>query len=224
MSEYTGHVDPGGEPATRTLEHLTHHQDCRSGRWTTTPTCWSAAHTGDGLLIDAANDSERIADLLDFGPDPAPAAHHRDDPPAPGPLAGARRDRRSDRGEPGRPPRRRGRAAGAHGCLPGAGNPVHGGRRSHRVHPSPRPYPRLAGGALPRSGRLAAPVHRRFTVSRWTRQDQAPRPTSRRCSTTSKRGCSTSFPTTPGSIPGHGDDTTLGRERPHLAEWRNRGW
>ena len=24
--------------------------------------------------------------------------------------------------------------------------------------------------------------------------------------------------------PGHGDDTTLGRERPHLAEWRNRGW
>ncbi len=24
--------------------------------------------------------------------------------------------------------------------------------------------------------------------------------------------------------PGHGDDTTLGRERPHLAEWRRRGW
>ncbi len=24
--------------------------------------------------------------------------------------------------------------------------------------------------------------------------------------------------------PGHGDDTTLGRERPHLAEWRQRGW
>lgn len=24
--------------------------------------------------------------------------------------------------------------------------------------------------------------------------------------------------------PGHGDDTTLGRERPHLAEWRARGW
>ncbi len=24
--------------------------------------------------------------------------------------------------------------------------------------------------------------------------------------------------------PGHGDDTTLGRERPHLAEWRSRGW
>ncbi|HYO04836.1 MAG TPA: MBL fold metallo-hydrolase [Mycobacterium sp.] len=24
--------------------------------------------------------------------------------------------------------------------------------------------------------------------------------------------------------PGHGDDTTLGNERPHLAEWRQRGW
>ena len=24
--------------------------------------------------------------------------------------------------------------------------------------------------------------------------------------------------------PGHGDDSTLGTERPHLAEWRDRGW
>jgi hypothetical protein len=24
--------------------------------------------------------------------------------------------------------------------------------------------------------------------------------------------------------PGHGDDTTLGAERPDLAEWRARGW
>jgi glyoxylase-like metal-dependent hydrolase (beta-lactamase superfamily II) len=24
--------------------------------------------------------------------------------------------------------------------------------------------------------------------------------------------------------PGHGDDTVLGAERPHLAEWRERGW
>jgi hypothetical protein len=24
--------------------------------------------------------------------------------------------------------------------------------------------------------------------------------------------------------PGHGDDTTLGEERPHLEEWRERGW
>jgi glyoxylase-like metal-dependent hydrolase (beta-lactamase superfamily II) len=24
--------------------------------------------------------------------------------------------------------------------------------------------------------------------------------------------------------PGHGKDTTLGAERPHLQEWRDRGW
>ena len=24
--------------------------------------------------------------------------------------------------------------------------------------------------------------------------------------------------------PGHGDDTTLGEERPHLEAWRERGW
>jgi glyoxylase-like metal-dependent hydrolase (beta-lactamase superfamily II) len=24
--------------------------------------------------------------------------------------------------------------------------------------------------------------------------------------------------------PGHGDDSTLGAERPHLDEWRTRGW
>ena len=24
--------------------------------------------------------------------------------------------------------------------------------------------------------------------------------------------------------PGHGGDTTIGAERPHLAEWRARGW
>ena len=24
--------------------------------------------------------------------------------------------------------------------------------------------------------------------------------------------------------PGHGDDTTIGNERPHVGEWRERGW
>ncbi len=24
--------------------------------------------------------------------------------------------------------------------------------------------------------------------------------------------------------PGHGDDSTIGAERPHLDEWRRRGW
>jgi hypothetical protein len=36
-------------------------------------------------------------------------------------------------------------------------------------------------------------------------------------------GCSISSPTRRG-FPGHGKDFTLGAERPHLAEWRERGW
>ncbi|MFN8126771.1 MAG: MBL fold metallo-hydrolase [Candidatus Nanopelagicales bacterium] len=32
------------------------------------------------------------------------------------------------------------------------------------------------------------------------------------------------FPDETWVYPGHGDDTTLGAERPHLAEWRGRGW
>jgi glyoxylase-like metal-dependent hydrolase (beta-lactamase superfamily II) len=32
------------------------------------------------------------------------------------------------------------------------------------------------------------------------------------------------LPDTTWIYPGHGDDTTLGAERPHLAEWRARGW
>jgi glyoxylase-like metal-dependent hydrolase (beta-lactamase superfamily II) len=32
------------------------------------------------------------------------------------------------------------------------------------------------------------------------------------------------LPDTTSIYPGHGDDTTIGTERPHLAEWRGRGW
>ncbi|WP_229673808.1 MBL fold metallo-hydrolase [Nakamurella endophytica] len=32
------------------------------------------------------------------------------------------------------------------------------------------------------------------------------------------------LPDTTWVYPGHGDDTTVGRERPHLTEWRARGW
>ena len=72
--------------------------------------------------------------------------------------------------------------------------------------------------------RPPAPVHRRLAVPRWRRQhlrrrlgvpaahrrrrDQALRPA----------------PDETWFYPGHGDDSTFGVERPHLAEWRERGW
>ena len=36
-------------------------------------------------------------------------------------------------------------------------------------------------------------------------------------------GCSRSRPRRI-VLPGHGDDTTIGTERPHLQEWIDRGW
>lgn len=32
------------------------------------------------------------------------------------------------------------------------------------------------------------------------------------------------FPDPTWVYPGHGNDTTLGEQRPHLGEWRQRGW
>jgi hypothetical protein len=40
---------------------------CPSDRWTTTPTSWSAEATNEALLVDAANEPERLADLVGSG-------------------------------------------------------------------------------------------------------------------------------------------------------------
>ena len=44
------------------------------------------------------------------------------------------------------------------------------------------------------------------------------------CSTTSSERVFDRFDDSTWVYPGHGRDTTLGAERPHLAEWRERGW
>ena len=66
-SEYTGHVEPGGEPATRTLPNLAITK-LSVGPMDNNAYLLVCRKTGDALLIDAANDIQRIADLLEFGP------------------------------------------------------------------------------------------------------------------------------------------------------------
>ena len=39
-----------------------------------------------------------------------------------------------------------------------------------------------------------------------------------------RREGSASLPDDTWFYPGHGNDSTLGAERPHFAEWRERGW
>src|ERR1700712_2088972 len=67
MTQYTGHVEPAGEPSTRQLGQLSITK-LSVGPMDNNAYLLVCSHTGDGLLIDAANDSERIADLLDYGP------------------------------------------------------------------------------------------------------------------------------------------------------------
>ena len=65
---YSGHVDPQGAPATRRLADITITK-LSVGPMDNNAYLLVCLETGDALLIDAANDSERIADLLGDGPD-----------------------------------------------------------------------------------------------------------------------------------------------------------
>ncbi|MBP2473317.1 glyoxylase-like metal-dependent hydrolase (beta-lactamase superfamily II) [Crossiella equi] len=64
LENYTGHVSPGGPAARRTLAHLTITKLSVGGDWDNNAYLLVCRATGDALLIDAANDPERLMDLL----------------------------------------------------------------------------------------------------------------------------------------------------------------
>ena len=65
---YSGHVDPGGDPATRELPDLGITK-LSVGPMDNNAYLLVCRATGEALLIDAANDAERLMDLLGHGPD-----------------------------------------------------------------------------------------------------------------------------------------------------------
>ncbi len=222
MAEYTGHIEPGGGPVTRTLEHLTITK-MSVGPMDNNAYLLVCRHTGDGLLIDAANDSERIADLLDYGPErprlrTIVTTHQHDDHwQALGAIAGqtganlvAHRD---DAGALPVPT----------DIFPDQGSPYAVGDariefihlRGHTpgslavLYRDPGGHPHLFTGdsLFPGGpGRTPSP-----TAFRSLMDDLETRVFG-------------ILPDDTWVYPGHGDDTTLERERPHLAEWRERGW
>ena len=107
---YTGERDGRRTRRRAGAARPDHHEAVRRPRWTTTPTCCAAAHTGEQVLIDAADEPDRLLDLIGDGG----LVHGRHHPPAPRPLAGAgRRGRRRPARRVARARRRRRRHPGA---------------------------------------------------------------------------------------------------------------
>ena len=222
MSEYTGHVDPQGAPATRELPDITITK-LSVGPMDNNTYLLVCRHTGDGLLIDAANDNQRISDLLGDGPDRprlrsiVTTHSHFDHWQALGAVAGQ------------------------------TGANLYAGAADAAELPVPTDVPLDQGDTVPLGDCtlevIALRGHTPGSVALLYRD-----PTGHPHLFTGD----SLFPGGPGKTvtpqnfsslmndldnrvfgvlpddtwvyPGHGDDTTLGVERPHLAEWRARGW
>jgi glyoxylase-like metal-dependent hydrolase (beta-lactamase superfamily II) len=222
VPEYSGHVDPQGAPSTRRLPDVTITK-MSVGPMDNNTYLLICRHTGDALLIDAANDNERILDLLGDGPDRprlrsiVTTHRHADHWQALAPVAG----------------------------MTGAN--LYAGAADADELPVPMDIGLEHGDTAPLGdSRLEVIALRGHTPGSIALLYRDPAGTGHLFTGDSL------FPGGPGKTwspedftslmndleervfgvlpddtwvyPGHGDDTTLGTERPHLAEWRARGW
>ena len=219
---YSGHVDPQGAPATRRLADITITK-LSVGPMDNNAYLLVCLETGDALLIDAANDSERIADLLGVGPDRprlrsiVTTHSHRDHWQALGAIAGQ------------------------------TGANLYAGADDAADLPVPTDVPLGQGDVVPLgSCQLEAISLRGHTAGSVALLYQDPSGTAHLFTGDSLFPGGPGRTTSPESFtslmddltdrvfdrlpddawiyPGHGDDTTLVRERPQLAQWRARGW
>jgi glyoxylase-like metal-dependent hydrolase (beta-lactamase superfamily II) len=221
-SSYTGHVEPRGAPATRRLRDVAITK-LSVGPMDNNAYLLVCLHTGDALLIDAANESERIADLLGDGPDRprlrsiVTTHSHADHWHALGAVAGQTGANlyagAADAGElpvPTDVPLGHGdvvplgdsqlEVIALRGHTPGSVALLYQDPDGHaHLFTGDSLFP---GGP----GRTRSPADFTSLMDDLTERvfDRLPDDT--------------------WVYPGHGDDTTLGAERPHLAEWRTRGW
>ncbi|HEX7307069.1 MBL fold metallo-hydrolase [Lentzea sp.] len=222
LENYTGHVDPEGPAARRTLDALTITK-ISVGPMDNNAYLLVCRSTNEALLIDAANDHERLSDLLDHHPDTprlrtiVTTHQHGDHWQALEALAAAT-----------------GATTAAHE-LDAAVLPVppdvqvdHGDTlevgdvalsiihlRGHTpgsiavVYDDPTGHPHLFTGdsLFPGGvGKTTSPDNFASLIN-----DVEDR-------------LFAVLPDDTWFYPGHGDDSTLGKERPSLAEWRSRGW
>jgi glyoxylase-like metal-dependent hydrolase (beta-lactamase superfamily II) len=222
VEEYTGHVEPAGKPARRTLDALSITK-MSVGPMDNNAYLLVCAMTNEALLIDAANDAERLSDLIGAGPGRptlrtiVTTHQHADHWQALGATAGAfgadTIAHPDDAGPLPVPP----------DVLVRHGDVIRVGQceleiihlRGHTpgsiaiLYRDPATHPHLFTGdsLFPGGvGRTTSPENFASLVD-----DVSSR-------------IFDVLPDDTWFYPGHGDDSTLGEQRPHVAEWRERGW
>ncbi|MEV5537877.1 MBL fold metallo-hydrolase [Saccharopolyspora shandongensis] len=222
QGQYDGHVEPGGAPARRELDALTITK-MSVGPMDNNAYLLVCRRTGDALLIDAANDSERLADLLGHDAQRprlrtiVTTHQHADHWQALGAVAGQTGcftlAHPADADALPVPPDR----------LVEQGDTIELGEsqlsvihlRGHTpgsialLYRDPNGYPHLFTGdsLFPGGvGKTSSPENFRSLIDDVENRIFA------------------ELPDDTWFYPGHGDDSTLGAERPKLAEWRERGW
>jgi glyoxylase-like metal-dependent hydrolase (beta-lactamase superfamily II) len=223
VDEYTGHVEPGGAAARRTLGGLTVTK-ISVGPMDNNAYLLVCSSTNEALLIDAANDPERLSDLVGWG-DNRPTLRtivtthqHADHWQALGAVAGAFGANTVahplDAGPLPVPPD----VLVEHGDVLRFGDcrleVIH--LRGHTPGSIALVYREPPGTAHLFTGDSLFPGGLGNT------QKDPERFTSLINDISSR--VFDYLPDDTWFYPGHGDDSTIGEQRPHLSEWRERGW
>jgi glyoxylase-like metal-dependent hydrolase (beta-lactamase superfamily II) len=222
VEEYTGHVDPNGPAARRTLDALTITK-ISVGPMDNNAYLLVCRRSGDALLIDAANEPDRLADLLGHSPERprlktvVTTHQHPDHWQALGAIAGANGSNTAAHPLDAEPLPVPPDFLVEHGDTLEVGEStleiIH--LRGHTpgsiavLYRDPAGHPHLFTGdsLFPGGvGKTSSPEN--FTSLLDDVQSRL----------------FDALPDDTWFYPGHGDDSTLGEQKPHIDEWRARGW
>lgn len=222
VDDYTGHVEPGGNAARRTLDALTITK-LSVGPMDNNAYLLVCRNTGEALLIDAANEPERISDVIGYAQDRptlrtiVTTHQHGDHWQALGAVAGANGSNTAAHPADADPLPVPPDFLLEHGDTVTVGDctleVIH--LRGHTpgsialLYRDPGGIPHLFTGDSLFPGGVG---------KTWSPEDFATL-----IDDVEERVFGT-LPDETWFYPGHGDDSTLGAERPKVGEWRERGW
>ena len=216
---YTGHVDPGGEPEIRELAGLSVSKLSVGGAWDNNAYLLRCIETGAQLLIDAADEAPRILTMVgDAGLERVVTTHrHQDHWKALAAVVAATAARTAagrddvdgipvltDEPLADGDEIRLGRCVLSVITLVGH---TPGSVALRYDEPGDGPHLWTGDSLFPGGpGKTAGPAEFTSLMDDLEMKVFGP------------------LPDQTWVYPGHGDDTTLGAERPYLSEWRARGW